>query len=288
MSLFWSQQQTPNPFFNFGTLRHLKKNWNSNIVRAPLGIVDLDGHPGYLNNTEVEYEKMKAVIDGAIQNNIYVIVDWHDHQANLHLEKAKEFFKNISQVYGNDPHIIYEIWNEPDRSVNWTDIKAYSNVVIPIIRANAPDSLILVGAPTFAQDVDIAAADPLNYQNIAYTLHYYAAVPEHQQYLRNKALAAINLGKCVFISEYGTVWYTGGGAVDEGNSTIWWNFNDQYKLSYVNWAIWTNNPSISPNLTGANALTQGTTNNQMGMPSHWTTSGALVNKKYQTTNQGVK
>lgn len=88
MSLFWSQQQTPNPFFNFGTLRHLKKYWNSNIVRAPLGIVDLDGHPGYLNNTEVEYEKMKAVIDGAIQNNIYVIVDWHDHQANLHLEKV--------------------------------------------------------------------------------------------------------------------------------------------------------------------------------------------------------
>lgn len=122
---------------------------------------------------------------------------------------------------------------------------------------------------------------------MAYTLHYYAAAPSQQQPLRDRAIIAINKGICVFITEYGTVFYTGLGAVDVNASEVWWEFNDLHKLSYVNWAIMDNNPNSEPNNTGANALTQNSIVDQMGMPSHWTTSGTLVNQKYHTTNQGV-
>jgi endoglucanase len=89
------------------------------------------------------------------------------------------------------PHIIYEIWNEPN-GVNWTTVKAYAEEVIDVIRQNDPSNIIVVGTPTWSQRVDQAADNPINKTNIAYALHYYAAT--HKQSLRDKALYAINKG----------------------------------------------------------------------------------------------
>ena len=54
-------------------------------------------HDGYLVNPEVEKAKIIAVIDAAIIEGIYVIVDWHDHEAENHLEEAKTFFAEIAE-----------------------------------------------------------------------------------------------------------------------------------------------------------------------------------------------
>ena len=53
---------------------------------------------------------MEAVIEGAIENDIYVIIDWHSH--GIQLEAAKTFFKEMAEKYGKYPHIIYEIFIE--------------------------------------------------------------------------------------------------------------------------------------------------------------------------------
>lgn len=39
----------------------------------------------------------------------------------------------------------------------------------------------------------------------------------------------------LFVTEFGTVTYTGGGAVDAASSTAWLNLLDRLKMSYANW-----------------------------------------------------
>lgn len=91
-------------------------------------------------------------------------------------ETAKDFFDEMSKKYENDTNVIYEICNEPNGNVSWADIKSYAEQIIPIIRANAPEAVILLGTPTWSQEVDKAAADPLEEENVLYTLHFYAAI----------------------------------------------------------------------------------------------------------------
>jgi endoglucanase len=106
---------------------------------------------------------------------IYVIVDWHDERAYYenHTVAAIQFFSNISQTYGNYSNIIYEIFNEPVNAT-WAQIKAYAVQVITAIRQNDQKNIIVVGTPNWSTDVDVAAEDPINGTNIAYTLHIYA------------------------------------------------------------------------------------------------------------------
>ena len=75
-----------------------KKDFHANVVRAALG-VEHGEFGNYMKDKKFAKEKIYAVIDGAIKNNIYVIVDWHSH--NINLNEAKEFFDEVSLKYGN-------------------------------------------------------------------------------------------------------------------------------------------------------------------------------------------
>lgn len=77
--------------------------------------------------------------------------------------------------------------------------------------------MIVVGTPTWSQDVDQAAADPIKGDNIMYALHFYAAT--HKADLRNKMTAAINKGLPVFVTEYGICDASGNGAIDKKRQT---------------------------------------------------------------------
>lgn len=92
---------------------------------------------GYIDNPSVK-NKVKEAVEAAKELGIYVIIDWHilnDGNPNQNKEKAKEFFKEMSSLYGNTPNVIYEIANEPNGDVNWKrDIKPYAEEVISVIR----------------------------------------------------------------------------------------------------------------------------------------------------------
>ncbi|CAJ0956351.1 unnamed protein product, partial [Mesorhabditis belari] len=200
MSLFWSQWTEGSTFYNNDTIQALKCSWNANVVRAAMGVEAKQG--GYLNNPttrKAELAKLYAVVDAAIDAGIYVIIDWHDHNAQNQASAAVSFFSAVSQKYASYPNVIYETFNEP------------------------------------LQDVDVAAGNPLSGSNLMYTLHYYAAT--HKQYLRDKAQTALNQGLPIFVTEHGTVEHTGDGQVDQQSSNDWYTFLEDNKISYVNWAI---------------------------------------------------
>jgi endoglucanase len=245
MSLFWSQWSTD--FWNASAVNSLVDDWRSTVVRAPMGVEE----GGYLTNPEAEKARVKTVVDAAIKRGIYVIIDWHDHNATLHQEQAKAFFGEMATEYGDTPNVIFEIFNEPLGGAQWPAVKQYAEQVLAVIRTKATKSLVIVGSPTWSQDVDIAAADPINDDNVAYTLHFYAAT--HKEFLRTKATMAMNKGIALFVTEWGTPDASGAGTADLVESRIWLDFLDTHKISWCNWSLFDKPEAASALLPGASA-----------------------------------
>ena len=230
MSLFWSQWM--GQYYNAEAVKWLRDDWGCTVVRAAMAVES----GGYLRNPKREKQKVITVIQAAIDLGIYVVVDWHDHNAHQHTRQARTFFAEVAKDYGKYPNIIYETWNEPLNKHDWrTVIKPYHEAVIPTIRAHDPDALIVCGTQTWSQDVDKAARHPLKFDNIAYSLHFYAAT--HKQSLRNKAAAALKAGVALMVTEWGTSEASGGGKLDYEETKKWLEFMDRHQLSWCNWSV---------------------------------------------------
>ena len=218
-------------FYNEKAVDWLRKDFNCNVVRAAMGI-EL-GKMAYLKEPQFSKDKIEAVIKGAIKSDIYVIIDWHSH--NINLEEAKLFFAEMSQKYGKHPNIIYEIFNEPDYE-SWPEIKDYAEEVIKVIRENDANNIILIGSPRWDQDVHLPAADPIKgYDNLMYTMHFYAAT--HGKELRDRTDEAIKNGLPIFISESAGMEATGDGPLDYKAWQEYIDWMEERKLSWITWSV---------------------------------------------------
>jgi endoglucanase len=218
-------------FYNEKAVNWLKKDFNCNIIRAAMGI-EL-GEKSYIKDAQFSKDKIETVVKAAIKSDIYVIIDWHSH--NVNLNEAKVFFAEISKKYAKYPNIIYEVFNEPDNE-SWMEVKTYAEEIIKVIRENDPNNVILVGCPHWDQDIDLPAADPIKgYNNIMYTMHFYAAT--HGKELRDRTDAAIKSGLPVFVSESAGMEASGDGPL---NIQAWQEYIDWMearKLSWITWSV---------------------------------------------------
>ena len=201
--------------------------------------VDPDG--GYIQDPEFALDCMTKVIDAAIENGIYVIIDWHSH--TIKTNEAIDFFEKMATKYKTYPNIIYEIFNEPERD-SWQDIKTYSEEVIKAIRAIDPNNIILVGSPHWDQDVHLVADNPIEgYNNIMYTLHFYAAT--HKDELRKRGDYAIKKGIPLFVSECAGMEATGDGLINYEEWQKWLDWMKSNSISWVAWSIADKNETCS-------------------------------------------
>jgi len=229
----------------------LVDDFHVSLIRLSMAI-EPDG--GYLTHPQEQTALVKQLTAQAIKRGIYVIIDWHDHHADQNVEAAKIFFAEISRLYANVPNVIYEIWNEPERQ-NWSVIKAYAQEVIEEIRKNDASNLIIVGSPHWDQDVDTVAANPIrDHQNIAYSFHFYASAPYHQEQLRQKAEAALNGGIPLFVTEWGVGESNGDGLFDHSKNRIWMDWMEKQKLSWANWNITDKKETTALVTSGASPL----------------------------------
>lgn len=218
-------------FYNDSTVAYLAKDWGAQVLRASMG-VDLDS-ACYVYQPEFGIECVTKVVDAAILNDVYVIIDWHSH--NLRQKEAVEFFTRMATRYKGVPNVIYEIYNEPVED-SWEQLKAYSTEVIKAIRAIEPDAVILVGCPHWDQDIHLAADNPITgYNNIMYTLHFYANT--HGQWLRDRADYALSKGLPVFVSECAGMEATGDGPVNPEEWQNWLNWMQEHSISWAAWSV---------------------------------------------------
>ena len=217
-------------FYTAGSVQWLYKDWNCNVVRAALGVEPANG---YLQNPVASAKLIKRVVDAAIKEGIYVIIDWHSH--NINLKEAKTFFIKMAATYHRYPNIIYEIFNEPDDET-WAEVKAYSTEIISAIRAIDSSNIILVGSPHWDQDINLPAQDPIKgFNNLMYTVHFYAGT--HRQWLRDRTDSAIASGLPVFISESAGMEASGNGPVDYQEWKKYINWMKEKKLSWITWSV---------------------------------------------------
>jgi endoglucanase len=233
-------------YWNEDVVRWMRDDWNCTVLRAAMGVEPNDG---FLARPEASKALVKTVVDACIKDGLYVIIDWHDHAAERHLEQAKAFFAEMAQTYGRYPNVIYEIYNEP-LAVPWDTVKSYSEQVIAAIREKDPNNVILVGCPHWDQDIHSVASGPIQgVTNVMYTVHFYAAT--HKESLRKRSDGALEKGVPIFVSEYGGCNSAGNGALDMDQWKAWVDWMEARKISWCCWSIADKDETCSVLVKGA-------------------------------------
>lgn len=233
-------------FINESSFKTLRDDWNTNAVRLAMYTHEYNG---YCSGGDKAYLKglVEKGVNIATDLGMYVIIDWHilqEQSPQTYKSEAKAFFEEMSAKYKNYDNVIYEICNEPNGGAGWdNDIKPYAEEIIPIIRKNSPDAVIIVGTPTWSQDIDKALANPLDYDNVMYALHFYAAT--HTDWLRQRVKDCYNKGLPIFVSEFGCCDASGNGGNDFGQTKQWLELLDSCGISYMNWNLANKNESSS-------------------------------------------
>lgn len=225
-------------FVNESAFKTLRDDWNTNVVRLAMYVDEWGNGQCYMGNKSGSLELLEKGVDICIKLDMYVIIDWHvlnPGDPSKYTNEAKSFFETVSKRYAKYPNVIYEICNEPNGGASWSgNIKPYAEKIIPVIRKNAPNSVIIVGTPTWSQEIDKPLSDPLNYKNVMYAFHFYAATHAG---LRSNVENCVAQGLPVFVSEFGTCDASGGGANDFNETQKWLSYFDKQGISYCNWSI---------------------------------------------------
>lgn len=282
MSLYWSLMPQAVEYWSEEGITTMVNDMKIQIVRAAMATGNEDwqgGYKGYASDPNTQKNLVKTVVEAAIKNDIYVIIDWHSHEAHKQTDAAKNFFKEMAETYGQYDNVIFEVYNEPQQ-ISWSEVKNYANQVIQVIRQYS-DNLVLVGNPSWDQNPSDAIGNEVNdsKKNTAYTLHYYANSHNWSgnydwggESEGSKGEKAMNAGLSVFVSEWGTADASGGGDPNQSRNQSWQDYVNKHKLSWANWS--------------ASYISEGTAAFQNGSSKtslQYTTSGNLV-KGYLATN----
>lgn len=256
-------------YVNKAAFQTMRDEWGINVVRIAMYTAEYNGYCAGGDQTWLK-NLVDTGVQAATELGLYVIIDWHilsDGNPNTNKASSLAFFKEISAKYASYGNVLYEICNEPNGGVSWSEIKSYAEEVIPVIRANAKDAVIIVGTPTWSQDVDQAAANPITGQiNIMYTLHFYAAT--HKDDLRNKMTNAIAAGLPVFVSEYGICDSSGNGGIDEASANAWVSVMNQNHVSYCIWNL-SNKSETSALINSGCTKTSGWVSSDLSASGRW-------------------
>ncbi len=233
-------------YVNAEAVKYCKEQLGANLFRVAMYTAEYNG---YCEGGD--QQSLKQIVHNGVKyatdNNMYAIIDWHvlnDNNPNKYIDQAKIFFEEMSLTYKDYDNVIYEICNEPCGGVTWTEVKNYALQIIPIIRANDSDAIIIVGTPNWSQDVDVAATDRITgYDNIMYAFHFYATT--HGQDYRNKVQTALNSNLPIFVSEFGICDASGNGWINEDEANTWISFFDDNDISYCMWSFCNKNESAS-------------------------------------------
>lgn len=208
-SFFWSCSAPL--WWTKETVNHLVKNYNIQIIRLPVSIAPGDNtwtdhsatwnEDNYLHRPEYTRALVDEMVKAAIENDIYVIIDFHEHYAQHWVDLSKDFFTYFATKWGEYPNVMYEIYNEP-MTDNGTVVN-YAKEIIPVIRKIDDDNIIIVGSTQYSREPDNVTAAGSGYSNIAYTWHGYVEWG-HQSDWNGKN--TWNNGVPIVVTEWGLNW----------------------------------------------------------------------------------
>jgi endoglucanase len=235
----------------------LAEDWGANVVRLAMYV----GEGGYASDPDKFRQRVMRGIDLAIAHDLYVIVDWHvltpgDPRAGVY-GGAMEFFRSVSARYPNDPHLLYELANEPNGGSadgqpgipndadGWKAVKAYAQPIVDMLRETGNGNIVIVGSPNWSQRPDLAADDPIDdpLNRTMYAFHFYAgshrfsADSGDRQNVMSNVRYALERGAAVFATEWGTSEASGNGGPYLEAADAWLSFLNENNISWTNWSL---------------------------------------------------
>jgi endoglucanase len=225
---------------NVNSMNALANTWGADVIRAVL----YPQQGGYSTNPTLYINMLDTIVNQSKNRGMYCIVDWHILCTNPWSDTglAKTFFKTISKMEAGKGNVLYEICNEPCVA-DWKILKAYAEMMIPLIRANDPDGIIIAGTPMWSSlgcasgNQGQVEANPITgtlAYNVMYTFHFYAG--SHGASYRTE-LAAASAIIPIFITEWGTDQASGDGANDFASSQLYMDLCRKLKISWCNWSF---------------------------------------------------
>ena len=136
-------------------LRRWRDEWQVTVIRLPFG------QSYYTTYAEaLKYRQGIADIIAAAKSlGLYVVLDLHGYDANgLNIAQpdpvtTPALWADIARTFGGEPHVAFDIWNEP-HSVSWVTWKANAERILGAIRsAGASETLVVVGGLDWAYDL---------------------------------------------------------------------------------------------------------------------------------------
>ncbi|GIE97600.1 cellulase family glycosylhydrolase [Paractinoplanes rishiriensis] len=223
---------------NDASLDVLAGEWNADILRISMYIQE----GGYETDPAGFTAKVNDYIEKATARGLYAIVDWHmlsPGDPNANLDRARTFFQQIASRHKDKTNVLYEIANEPS-GVHWDSIRSYADQIIPVIRAEDPEAVVLVGTEDWSslgasgdgQGVARILANPVRAGNVMYTFHFYAASHD-DWYLDTFTDAVAKLP--MFVTEFGTQEYSGDGPDNFDRAQQYLDLMAQHRVSWTNW-----------------------------------------------------
>ena len=224
----------------------LMQQYGANIVRLAMPVDDSKDGGSYLAKSGYFKELIKQSIAETKNLNMYCIVDWHitpdsvlSGNPNDYINESKDFFGEISKYCADNGYdnVLYEICNDP--TCGWADIKNYAEEVIPVITANQPDAIIIVGTDQWCQRIMEPVSDPIDAtykKNVMYSFHYSAC--SHYSLLGDFRNAQKKIP--VFVSEWSAVKFNGDGPFCASNSDALIAACDKMDAApqVVSWCLW--------------------------------------------------
>lgn len=235
MSLFWSSgADSSTAFYTEKAVNLMVKDMGIEVIRFAMGVKnDFDKGRGYITGGEdLQKAYLKNVVSAAIDNDIYVIIDWHIESADGYTSDAVKFFEYAAKEYGDYNNVIFEVWNEP--TGGWDAVKNHANQVIPAIRKYS-DNLILIGSTGWSSN-PAECAGSFTDSNYGCTMHFYAATHSAGGDKSQSSETAMSKGVPVFVTEWGTVSADGNGGADQTASQAWIDWMNQKGISWANWS----------------------------------------------------
>ncbi len=224
----------------------LMKEYGANIVRLAMPIDAPKDGGSYLAKPDYFKLLIKQSIEEIKSFNMYCIVDWHiapdsllSGDPNDFINESKDFFDEISKYCADNGYdnVLYEICSDP--TCGWTNIKNYAEEVIPVITANQPDAIIIVGTDQWCQKIMEPVANPIDTaykKNVMYSFHYDAC--SHYSLLGDFRNAQKNIP--VIVSEWSAVKVDGDGPFCASNSDELVASCDNIATApqVVSWCLW--------------------------------------------------
>lgn len=184
-------------------------------------------------------EHLRPAVDAAAQRGLYVIVDWHEiSDVEPVYDRTTQFWSTVAPVFANYSNVLYELFNEPmnQDDPSWQRWKEQAQPWVDVIREHAPSTIVLIGGPSWSQQIGGAATDPFDGENLAYVGHIYPII-DPNTWSDTGVMAQVAAVRPLMITEWG--FRDDGGYVWDGDKT---SFGDPLKAFVeghgLSWTAW--------------------------------------------------